>query len=106
MGDYLLIQPGAWFLGDVVWMSTVLLCLGLAASSLLVRRPARAHRSLLLAIFAAIITPILAQGARLGGWGILTTGAERRSAASEQGPVAVVGESSPRALISRTPVFP
>jgi beta-lactamase regulating signal transducer with metallopeptidase domain len=111
MGDFLLVQPGAWFLGDVVWQSTLLLCLGLAASGLVARRPARAHRSLLLAVLAAMITPILAQGARLGGWGILTTGSERQPAASAPGPIAISGastaleESRPRALISNKPVL-
>ncbi len=111
MAEFWSFEPGAQFLLDVVWQSTLLVGAGLAASGLLARRPARAHRSLLLAVIAAMITPIVAQGARLGGWGILTTAAEPRLAASDPGALAkaraaAAGEQSPlRSSIFDTRVF-
>ena len=66
------LRPGESILWDYVWQSTVFLGVGLGASVVLARRPARAHRLLVLAILAALAAPILSQGARLGGWGLLT----------------------------------
>ncbi len=70
------IRPGESILWDCIWQSTVFLGVGLGASVTLARRPARAHRFLVLAMLAALAAPILAQGARLCGWGLLTRSAE------------------------------
>jgi beta-lactamase regulating signal transducer with metallopeptidase domain len=70
------IRPGESILWDCIWQSTVFLGVGLGSSVTLARRPARAHRFLVLAMLAALAAPILAQGARLCGWGLLTRSAE------------------------------
>jgi beta-lactamase regulating signal transducer with metallopeptidase domain len=109
MGEFLRFQPGASFLGDVIWQSSLLLVIGLAASTLFSRRPARAHRSLLLAVLAALFTPIMAQAARRGGLGILAPVVERRVAARDAianaKTAAITEESPPRSLISNTPAL-
>ncbi len=69
--------PGVSLGWDYLWQSTLFLGLGLAASVVLARRAARAHRVLLLSILAALITPVLAATARRCGWGLLSEGAER-----------------------------
>jgi beta-lactamase regulating signal transducer with metallopeptidase domain len=58
-------------LRDLLWQPTLCLLLGVAASLLWLRRPARAHRILLLAVAAALLTPLLSQVVRLQGWGLL-----------------------------------
>jgi beta-lactamase regulating signal transducer with metallopeptidase domain len=78
-----LFRVGSSFLFDVVWQSSLFLAFGLAASAVAARRPARAHRILVLAVVAALFTPVLARGVRLGGWGILTTTAARKPGAPE-----------------------
>ncbi|MGC8643839.1 MAG: M56 family metallopeptidase, partial [Isosphaeraceae bacterium] len=65
------VQPGASLSWDLLWQSSLFLAIGLTASLTLRRHPARAHRVLLLAMFAAIVTPLLSQAIRRGGWGIL-----------------------------------
>jgi beta-lactamase regulating signal transducer with metallopeptidase domain len=72
-----ILHPGASLGWDYLWQSTVFLGLGLAASALLVRQPARAHRLLLLLMLASVGTPLLAQAARFGGWGMLAPKVER-----------------------------
>jgi beta-lactamase regulating signal transducer with metallopeptidase domain len=69
-------RPGESVLWDYAWQATLFLGVGVAASVVLVRRPARAHRLLVLAILATLITPVLAHAARRGGWGLLTARAE------------------------------
>jgi beta-lactamase regulating signal transducer with metallopeptidase domain len=64
-------QPGVSLAWDYLWQSTLFLGLGLTASMLLARRPARAHRFLLLAMFAALFSPILTQKVRREGWGLI-----------------------------------
>ncbi|HZW34241.1 MAG TPA: carboxypeptidase regulatory-like domain-containing protein, partial [Isosphaeraceae bacterium] len=105
-------RPGESILWDYSWQSTVLLPLGLGGSAALARRPARAHRLLLLAVVAAMVTPLLAQAARRGGWGLLTrsamspaTGAPAptidaptRSPLVPRGPVPFVPVAGPRAV--------
>ncbi len=59
----------AWF-AAVAWQSGALLLLGLAASAAMRRRPARAHRVLLLAMVGAIVAPVGSQLARSQGWGL------------------------------------
>ena len=76
MGDFLKFQPGAWFLGDMVWQSTLLLGLGLVASGLLARRAARRTGACCWPFLPRSSRPFC-EGARLGGWGILT-GVEER----------------------------
>jgi 5-hydroxyisourate hydrolase-like protein (transthyretin family)/protocatechuate 3,4-dioxygenase beta subunit len=66
------LRPGESILWDCFWQATVFLGVGLGASVLLARRPARAHRLLVLAMLAALAAPLLAQAARLCGWGLLT----------------------------------
>jgi beta-lactamase regulating signal transducer with metallopeptidase domain/protocatechuate 3,4-dioxygenase beta subunit len=70
-------RPGESLAWDYLWQSTLFLGLGLATSIILARRPARAHRLLLLAVLAAIVTPLLSQAARRGGWGLLAGTADR-----------------------------
>ena len=65
------LRPGGSLAWDYLWQSTLFLGLGLFASAMLARRPARAHRFLLLVMLAALVTPILTQAASRGGWGIL-----------------------------------
>ncbi len=64
-------QPGISLTWDLFWQSSVFLAVGLAASLAIRGRPARAHRVLVLAILAALGTPLLAQAIRHGGWGLL-----------------------------------
>jgi BlaR1 peptidase M56 len=87
------LRPGESILWDYVWQSTVFLGVGLGASVVLAQRPARAHRFLVLALLAALAAPILAQGARLCGWGLLRQSAERpmaRIAAALNSPSAAI----------------
>ena len=70
MADFALDRPGVWWFAGIVWQSGVLLLLGLAASAALRRRPARAHRVLLLAMAGAIVAPMASQVARIQGWGL------------------------------------
>jgi beta-lactamase regulating signal transducer with metallopeptidase domain len=78
-------RPGESIAWDFFWQSTLFLCLGLAASRGLARRPARAHRVLLLAVVAALVTPLLAHAARRGGWGLLTHRAEEQAVGTAAG---------------------
>ena len=50
------------FLWAIVWQSTACLLAGAGASFFWRRWPARAHRALLLAIVASVITPSLTVG--------------------------------------------
>ncbi len=110
-------RPGESILWDTIWQSTIFLGTGLGASVLYTRRPARAHRLLVLAMLAALAAPILAQGPRLGGWGLFGQSAESpptRIAAVSKTPSATVdlplitGESLPlpwrwiRQMLQRT----
>jgi len=58
------------FLRDVLWQTTLLLFLGVLAAFLWSRQPAKAHRVLLLAMIAAVLTPLLSHAARERGWGL------------------------------------
>ncbi len=93
-------HPGESIPWDYLWQSTLFLSAGLAASFVLVRRPARAHRLLLLAVLATMCTPLLARAARHGGWGLL---AHRAGPAS---PRIAVGPIEPPALADRSPIAP
>jgi beta-lactamase regulating signal transducer with metallopeptidase domain/protocatechuate 3,4-dioxygenase beta subunit len=66
-----LLHPGRSLGWDLVWQPIVFLCLGLAASFLLRRRPARAHRALVLSLVAALATPLLSQAIHRVGLGLL-----------------------------------
>jgi hypothetical protein len=77
--------PGESLVWDCVWQSCLFLGLGLAASAVTARRPARAHRLLILAGLAALATPLLSHLAHRGGWGWL--GSEQGRAV---GPIPVV----------------
>ncbi len=59
------------FLWRCIWQTTACLVLGGVFSFLWIRRPARAHRVLLLAMVAALATPFLSQLVHEFGWGIL-----------------------------------
>jgi hypothetical protein len=58
----------AWI---VVWQSTLWLALGLAASRLLHRHAARGHLMLVLAMAAALVSPVLTSAVRRMEWGVL-----------------------------------
>ena len=76
---------------DVAWQSSLCLVLGLLASRLPLR-PARTHGLLLVAIIAAMLTPILSLCVRAMGWGLL--------AAPNVAPV--IGSTSPPASSAAT----
>jgi len=73
LGEFIVFEPGETLIGDVVWQSSFFLLAGLAGRLILARRPARAHRVLLLAIVGALITPLCGQFVRRAGWGFWTT---------------------------------
>ena len=73
MFDFISIHPGASLVGDIIWQSSLFLAAGLAASFAFARRPARAHRILLLAIVGALVTPLFGQVVRRAGWGFWVT---------------------------------
>jgi hypothetical protein len=77
MFDFISIQPGASLVRDIIWQSSLFLAAGLAASFAFARRPARAHRILLLAIVGALVTPLFGQVVRRAGWGFWVTSPER-----------------------------
>ncbi|MFI5461525.1 MAG: hypothetical protein ACHRXM_39570 [Isosphaerales bacterium] len=79
MGEFIVFERGASLIGDVVWQSTLFLLAGLAGGLILARRPARAHRLLLLAIVGALITPLCGQLVRRAGWGFWTAGLQDAS---------------------------
>ncbi len=58
------------FLWSTVWQSTLFLLLGLALSHLLRKRPARAHRVLLLAVGVAVIAPFATHAVANLDWGV------------------------------------
>lgn len=60
----------AW---DSAWQVTLFIIIGGAASVLWARRPAQAHRVLLLAMLGGLLTPPLGQAVRRLGWGLLAT---------------------------------
>jgi beta-lactamase regulating signal transducer with metallopeptidase domain len=93
-------HPGESIPWDYLWQSTLFLSVGLAASFALVRRPARAHRLLLLAVLATMCTPLLARAARHGGWGLLAHRAEPATSRIAVGPI------EPPALADRSPIAP
>lgn len=64
-------RPGGPLALELAWQSTAALILGGSASVALARRPARAHGVLVLAMLAGLLTPLLGQGARWFGWGLL-----------------------------------
>ncbi len=71
--------PWLWALA---WQSTICLAAGLAGSYLYQRRPARAHRILLLGLMAAAIIPVMSQVVRQKQWGLFV--AERAVSQSQQ----------------------
>jgi len=73
MGEFIVFERGASLIGAVVWQSSLFLLAGLAGGLILARRPARAHRLLLLAIAGALFTPLCGQLVRRAGWGFWTT---------------------------------
>ena len=58
---------------ELAWQASLFLALGLAASAAWARRPARAHRALLLAMAAGFVAPTLGLAVRSLGWGLLRT---------------------------------
>src|SRR5262245_30475478 len=71
--------PLAW---DALWQSTLWLLAGISISLLWSKHPARAHRLLLLAVLAALATPLVSQAVRHRGWGLFV----RTEPASETSP--------------------
>ncbi len=64
-------EPGVSLWWDVIWQASAFLAAGIAASALLHRWPARAHRVLVLAMVASIGTPLVSKAIRMGQWGLL-----------------------------------
>ncbi len=64
-------RPGSSLPWDLAWQSTFFLLLGGLASLAASRRPARAHRALFLAMIAGLATPLLCQGVRGLGLGLI-----------------------------------
>ncbi len=62
---------GTVLVWHAVWQPALWLLVGLLASMLWARRPARAHRFLLLASLAAVLTPLLSVVVERLNWGIL-----------------------------------
>ncbi len=98
-------HPGDSLAWDYLWQSTLFLGLGLVASILLAKRPARAHRFLLLAMFAALVSPILTQAVRRTGWGLLTPGTDHANGATVGSP-AIAAPPSVRALLHSVAITP
>ncbi len=71
-------EPGVSLWWDVVWQATAFLAAGIGVSAILRRWPARAHQVLVLAIVAAIGTPIVSKSVRMAEWGVLKTPGELR----------------------------
>jgi beta-lactamase regulating signal transducer with metallopeptidase domain len=69
-------RPGGSPAWDLAWQSSAFLILGGAACAALARRPARAHRVLVLAMLAGLVTPVLCQAVRGLGWGLLASRGE------------------------------
>jgi beta-lactamase regulating signal transducer with metallopeptidase domain len=74
--------PLAW---DALWQSTLWLLAGIFITLLWSKYPARAHRLLLLAVLAALATPLVSQAVRHRGWGLFV----RTEPASESAPAAL-----------------
>jgi beta-lactamase regulating signal transducer with metallopeptidase domain len=73
MVDFLISQHGNALFVNVLWQSGLFLIVGLVASLALRRRPARAHRVLLLAILGAMVTPLGSHLVRRERWGLWRT---------------------------------
>jgi len=71
-------EPGVSILWDLTWQSSAFLAAGIGASFLLRRWPARAHRVLVLAIVAAVVSSLVSKAVRMGEWGILRSPNEMR----------------------------
>jgi hypothetical protein len=84
------LRPGESILWDCFWQATVFLGAGLGACVVLARRPARAHRLMLMAIVAGLTAPILAQSARICGWGLLPQAVENPSLRASRGATASI----------------
>src|SRR5580700_4797016 len=67
----LLVSPLASLAWTILWQSTLWLALGLVVSRLWRGRAARAHLLLVLAMVAAVASPLLTIGVRGMGWGFL-----------------------------------
>ena len=93
MVDFLISQSGNALFVDVLWQSGLFLMVGLAASRAMRRRPARAHRVLLLAILGALIAPMGSQLVHSQGWGLWGTASA--GAPTSPAPSAVVMPSPP-----------
>jgi beta-lactamase regulating signal transducer with metallopeptidase domain len=87
-----LFGPGRSLAWDFTWQATAFLALGGAASLLAARRPARAHRVLFLAMIAGLVTPLLCQGVRHFGVGLLKAD---QVVATPAEPVVIASEASP-----------
>ena len=99
-------KPGMSLSWDLLWQPFLFLAIGLAASLALGRRPARAHRVLVLAMAAALVTPALAQVIRVGGWGVLrpptTPIAQREDAVPPTGDMMYADSDESRAAPGRS----
>jgi beta-lactamase regulating signal transducer with metallopeptidase domain len=81
----------------ILWQTTLLLLVGLAASWLWARQPARAHCLLMLTMFAAVLTPCASVAARYMGWGFWAAAQSVESSqtaiTTEDYPAATIGEA-------------
>ncbi len=82
MGELIAVDTGLLLVRDLLWQSSLCLLAGLVIVQVLSRRPARAHRILVLAIAGALITPFCGQVVRRAGWGLWTANPADASAAS------------------------
>jgi hypothetical protein len=88
------LSPGVSLTWDLVWQPCLFLGAGLGATFALGRKPARAHRILVLAVLASLSTPLFCQGIRRAGLGILNS-QEVSSAASAETPISATFVSEP-----------
>ncbi|MDR3620022.1 MAG: carboxypeptidase regulatory-like domain-containing protein [Paludisphaera borealis] len=96
------LRPADSLSWTIAWQSSMFLALGLAAVVACRKRPARAHRALLVAMLAALTAPALTEVGRRLGWGLWNAPAAAPTVAK----TLPDGPPSPRtAAISRpTPV--
>ena len=73
MGEFVAVNMRSSMTNDLLWQPTLFLLAGLAGAFVASRRPARAHRILLLATAGALITPICSAVVRNQGWGLWMT---------------------------------
>ena len=97
-----LFSPGRSLAWDFAWQATAFLVLGTVASLMLARRPARAHRALLLAMIAGLVTPLLGQAVRHLELGLLAPGVGGTTAVTITQPLGALTTQAPRRRSQRS----